>query len=84
MADFKFDVLSDFGILEEGPVFDIRAKIISWNGGPPKLDIRKWNKETNNMSKGISISLDSIEQLKNILDAVEPSYELPNDDNINM
>lgn len=80
--EFKYDVLADLGIIEEGSKFDIRVKVISWNGGKPKLDIRKWDEE-NNMGKGISISLDCIDNLVEILKDVDSEYELPND-SINM
>lgn len=80
--EFKYDVLADFGTIEEGSKFDIKVKVISWNGDKPKLDIRKWDKE-NNMGKGISISLDCIDSLINILKDVDSEYELPND-SINM
>ena len=83
MAEFKYDVLAELGIIEAGTNYDIIAKIISWNGKEPKLDIRKWNKEDGKMSKGISISLDCVDRLKEVLNNVEDSYELPND-SINM
>jgi len=81
MADkeFKYDVLAEIGTVEEGPRQDTIIKIISWNDGEPKLDIRKWNKDNEKMGKGISISLEEVQTLKDLLDKVEDSYELPND-----
>lgn len=69
--EFKFNVLDDLGTIEEPPSgYDTRVKIISWNDGPPKLDIRKWNKNNDKMSKGISISLDAAILLKELLDNI--------------
>lgn len=44
--EIKYEVIQDFGTIEE-PIsgYDTRVKLISWNGGQPKLDIRKWNKD---------------------------------------
>lgn len=80
--EFEYSVLSDLGVIEEGTNgYNTEAKIISWNGGTPKLDIRKWNDETGKMGKGISISLDSVETLIDILKNVDESYDtVPNDD----
>lgn len=81
MADkeFKYDVLAEIGTVEEGSRQDTIVKIISWNGGDPKLDIRKWNKEDEKMGKGISISLENVQKLRDLLDQIEDSYESPND-----
>lgn len=81
MADkeFKYDVLAEIGTVEEGSRQDTIVKIISWNDGDPKLDIRKWNKEDEKMGKGISISLENIQKLRDLLDQIEDSYESPND-----
>jgi len=77
--EFKYDVLAEIGTVEEGSRQDTIVKVISWNGGDPKLDIRKWNKEDDNMGKGISISLDCVKKLIELLNQVEDSYESPND-----
>ena len=78
--EFKYDILAEIGTVEEGSYQDTIVKVISWNDGDPKLDIRKWNKDENKMGKGISISLDSVQKLKDLLEEVlEGSYETPND-----
>jgi len=79
--EFEYSVLADLGTIEESATgYNTEAKIISWNKGEPKLDIRKWNNETGRMGKGISISLDSVDKLKEILDEIEDNYDTPNDD----
>jgi len=72
--DFKYDVLADLGTLEESPNekgYDVRAKIISWNGGKPKLDIRKWNHDNSLMGKGCSMSIDAALVLKEVLNSTD-------------
>lgn len=77
--DIKYDILAELGIITTGEVYDVRAKIISWNGGEPMLDIRKWNKDNTRMSKGCSIALEGVDALKEALDNIEDEYDTPND-----
>lgn len=37
--------------------------IVSWNGAPPKFDIRDWSPDHMHMSKGVTLYMDEIRQL---------------------
>lgn len=76
--EFKYDVLAEIGDVEEKSSSTVKVKIISWNGGEPKLDIRPWF-EDGKMGKGISISLESVPKLIELLNEVESDYESPTD-----
>ncbi len=71
MADeFKYDVIAELGDIrspEDGKGWATRVKIISWNGGEPKVDIRQWKADNSRMGKGVSIHPDDIEPLIKIL-----------------
>jgi len=79
--EFKYDVLADLGTIEETETVKTCVKVISFNGGKPKLDIRKWYTTNNTMGKGVSISLDPdvIDKLKEALEGIEDDYDLPNE-----
>lgn len=75
-SDFTYDVVNDLGTIQESPSevgYDVRVKVIKWGDSEAKLDIRKWNKENNKFSKGISISFDAALVLKEIIDKIDSS-----------
>lgn len=39
------------------------ANIVSWNGGPEKLDIRDWKPDHSKMAKGITLTSDEARAL---------------------
>ena len=76
--EFKYDVLAEIGDVEEKSSSTVKVKVISWNGAEPKLDSRPWF-EDGKMGKGISISLESVPKLVELLNEVESDYESPTD-----
>ena len=47
------------------------AGSVSWNGNPPKYDIRDWSPDGSRMAKGISLTEEELKTLKGILDEME-------------
>ena len=45
--------------------------MVSWNGNPPKYDIRDWSPAGSRMAKGISLTEEELKTLKGILDDME-------------
>lgn len=43
------------------------ANIVSWNGGPEKLDIRDWKPDHSKMAKGITLTSDEARVLRQAL-----------------
>jgi len=69
MAEFKYEITQELGILSESKSGWTRElNLISWNGAEPKFDIRDWAPGHEKMGKGISLSADEIEKLKSILE----------------
>lgn len=68
MADIKYDIVEEIGVLSENAK-GWRKEInrISWNGAAPKYDIRDWAPEHEKMSKGITLSREEMEELYEIL-----------------
>ncbi len=72
MADIKFDIIEEIGILSENAKgWKKEINLISWNGGEPKYDIRDWAPEHEKMGKGTTLSKDEVIKLKDILNTIE-------------
>lgn len=68
MADIKYDILEEFGVLSESAKgWKKELNLISWNGGASKYDIRDWAPQHEKMGKGITLSKDEIKELYKIL-----------------
>lgn len=71
MADFKFEIVRELGVLSKSKSGWTRElNLISWNDGEPKYDIRDWSPEHEKMSKGISLSGTEVEKLKELLEYI--------------
>ena len=68
MADIKFDIVEELGVLSESAKgWTKELNLISWNGGTPKYDIRDWDPEHEKMGKGITLSADEVQVLYKLL-----------------
>lgn len=64
MADIKFEIVEELGILSEGAKgWTKELNLISWNDREPKYDIREWSPEHEKMGKGITLSKDEMAKL---------------------
>ncbi len=71
MADFKYEITQELGVISESKSGWTRElNLVSWNGGAPKFDIRDWAPGHEKMGKGISLSADEIGNLKKIIDKI--------------
>jgi len=68
MADFKYEIIEEIGILSENAKgWRKELNRISWNGGAPKYDIREWSPEHEKMGKGVTLTEEELSALKNLL-----------------
>lgn len=68
MADFKYDIVKHIGVLSENAKgWTKEINLISWNGAAPKYDIRDWAPEHEKMGKGVTLTAEEIQKLKEIL-----------------
>ncbi len=68
MEEIKYEIIESFGTLSTTPSgWTKELNIISWNGGEPKYDIRQWAPDHAKMGKGVSLSREEAEELKNLL-----------------
>ena len=70
MADFKYEIVEQLGVLSESAKgWTKELNLISWNGGAPKYDIRDWAPEHEKMGKGVTLSEEEAKKLIELLAA---------------
>ena len=62
-----YDVVKNIGVIADNGAWETQVNMSSWNHGAPKFDIRKWNVETDRMSKGISLTENEARELAKVL-----------------
>ena len=72
MAEFKYEITARIAVLSQSPNgWERQLNMVSWNGNPPKYDIRDWSPDGSRMAKGISLTEEELKTLKGILDDME-------------
>lgn len=68
MESVEYKIIENFGAISTSPSgWTKELNLISWNGGEPKYDIRQWAPDHAKMGKGVSLSREEAEELKNLL-----------------
>lgn len=68
LADIKYEVVEHIGVLcESAKGWKKELNRVSWNGAPPKYDIREWAPGREKMGKGITLSEEEFAELKNLI-----------------
>ena len=71
MAEFTYEVTERIAVLSTNARgWERQLNMVSWNGNPPKYDIRDWSPDSR-MAKGISLTEEELKTLKGILDDME-------------
>ena len=72
MAEFTYEVTERIAVLSTNARgWERQLNMVSWNGNPPKYDIRDWSPDGSRMAKGISLTEEELKTLKGILDDME-------------
>lgn len=68
MAEIKYEVVEHIGVLSESAKgWKKELNLVSWNGATPKYDIREWAPGREKMGKGVTLSEEEFEALKQLL-----------------
>ena len=66
--DFEFEIVEHIGVLSEKTKgWKREINLISWSGAEPKIDIRDWSPDHSKMGKGITLTAEEIEKLKELI-----------------
>ena len=70
MADFKYEIVEEIGVLSENAKgWRKELNKISWKGAEPKYDIRDWAPEREKMGKGVTLTEEEAQALRDLLNS---------------
>lgn len=68
MAEIKFEITEHIAVLSESSKgWHKELNLISWNDRDPKYDIRDWDPDHKKMGKGVTLSKEEMDKLKEVL-----------------
>lgn len=67
LANIEYEIIEEIGVLSENARgWRKELNKVSWNGRPPKYDIRDWSEDHEKMGKGITLTDEEAEVLKTV------------------
>ena len=71
--EFKYEVIRTIGVLSTNEKTGRRRllRLISWNGGEAKYDLRDWSPDDEKMGKGVSLTREEAKKLIPLLNEEE-------------
>ena len=62
--EFSYEILEEVAVLSENARgWRKELNLISWNGRPPKFDLREWSPDHEKMGKGITLTNEEFAEL---------------------
>lgn len=72
IAEIKYEIKETVGTISESSKgWKKELNLISWNDKEPKFDLREWAPEHEKMGKGITLSIEELKKLKDILNGID-------------
>ena len=72
MAGIKYEIIKELGKISESKTgWSKELNLISWNDREAKYDLRDWSSEHDKMGKGITLSLDELKSLRELLNNMD-------------
>ena len=72
IAEIKFEIKKHIGVISQSSKGWTKVlNLISWNDKEPKYDLREWDAAHDKMGKGITLSVDEVKKLKDVLKGME-------------
>lgn len=72
MADIKYEIKETLGILSENNRgWSKEVNLISWDDRESKYDIRDWSPEHEKMGKGVTLSVEEMKKLRDLLNDLD-------------
>ena len=72
MSDIKYEIVQKLGVLSTSASgWAKELNLISWNDREPKFDIRDWPGDGMKMGKGVTLTLDELLALRELLNSME-------------
>lgn len=69
---FEYEIVEPIAVLGRANDRTLEVNMVSWNGRPAKVDIRRWDEDHTFASKGIALTED---EAKALYEALKGRYE---------
>ena len=67
--EFSYEIVEEIAILSENNKgWRKELNLVSWNGSPPKFDLRDWAPDQEKMGKGLTLTNEEFEQLQKAIE----------------
>ncbi len=67
--EFSYEIVEEIAVLSENNKgWRKELNLVSWNGRPPKFDLRDWAPDHEKMGKGLTLTNEEFEQLQNAIE----------------
>ena len=70
MAELKYEITAQIGVLSERSGWTKELNMIRWNDREPKYDIRDWSPDKAKMSKASTMPLEEVIALRDLLNGL--------------
>ena len=68
MADIRYEIIKEIGVISQtSKGWTKELNLVKWNDRDPKYDIRDWSPERKLMGKGITLTKEEADKLKELL-----------------
>ena len=72
MAEWKFGITETLGTIGEGSKgWKKELNLVSWNDRKAKVDIREWDESHQKMGKGLTLTKEELNSLKELLNSID-------------
>ncbi|MFA0816363.1 MAG: YdbC family protein [Anaerofustis sp.] len=72
MAKITFEITQHLAVLSENANgWTKEINLVSWNGRPPKYDIREWSEDHTSMSKGVTLTQEEMAMILETLNDIK-------------
>jgi hypothetical protein len=70
--DFSYEIVKSYGTISNGKSgWSMELNSVSWSGREPKFDIRSWSADHQKMGKGVTLTKEELQSLKNLLNSID-------------
>lgn len=67
--EFSYEIIEEIAVLSENNKgWRKELNLVSWNGRPPKFDLRDWAPEHEKMGKGLTLTNEEFEALQKAIE----------------
>lgn len=71
MSDKKYEIIEEIAKLSEDKKWNLELNLVSWYGNEAKYDIRSWNDDKTKLGKGITLTKNEMNKLRDILNSID-------------